>query len=247
MDKAIYLAMSAGQNIMAAQAVHSNNLANANTTGFQSDFEQARAMPIYYGDGHSSRVYAMTENPATDFSRGPLIETGRELDMAVEGDGWIAVLGKDGKEAYTRAGALHLSPDGQLLTGNGLPVLGSGGPVSIPPAQQITFGADGTITIQPEGQSADILAVVDRVKLVSPDYANLHKGTDGLVRRKDGQEEEFDAAVKLRSGFLESSNVDTVNELTQIMALSRQFEISVKMMKAAEENSSAAASILRSQ
>ena len=138
-----------------------------------------------------------------------------------------------------------MSPFGQLVTGNGLPVLGNGGPIAIQPFDTITLGKDGTITIQPEGQGAEVLAVVDRIKLVSPDYKELSKGLDGLIRRNDGQEQEFDPSIRLRAGFVESSNVDTVNELTQIMALSRQFEINIKMMKTIEENASAASSVLR--
>ena len=110
MDKALYLAMSSGQNIMSAQAIRANNLANANTNGFQADFSQARAMGVYYGDGLPTRAYASTESPGTDFNRGALIETGRDLDMAVAGDGWIAVQAPDGSEAYTRMGSLKLDP-----------------------------------------------------------------------------------------------------------------------------------------
>ncbi len=245
MDKGLYIAMTAGKNVMRAQAVHANNLANANTTGFQADFEQARSMPVYYGDGHSTRAYALAENPATDFRRGALIETGRDLDVAVSGDGWIAVQAPDGSEAYTRAGSLKITPFGQIVTGNGLPVLGNGGPIAIPPADKIQMGADGTITIQPQGQAATVLQVVDRIKLVKPEYSELKKGEDGLIRTRDGQAQAPDASVMLQAGFLESSNVNPVEELTKIMALSRQYEMSVKMMKAMEENSNAAAQIIR--
>ena len=245
MDKAIYVAMSNGQQMMNAMAIHSNNLANATTTGFQADLAQARSMPVYYGDGFSTRAYAMTENPATDFSRGAMMETGRDLDVAVEGDGWIAVQAPNGEEAFTRLGSLKISPLGQLMTGNNLPVLGNGGPISIPPAQKIQFGSDGTITIQPQGQTAEVLATVDRIKLVKPDAADLEKGADGLIRRRDGQEQGPDATLTLQSGFLESSNVNAVDELTNIMALSRQFEMNVKMMKTVQENSATAVRVLQ--
>ncbi len=246
MDKAIYLAMSSGQNIMSAQAIHANNLANANTNGFQADFAQARAMGVYYGDGHKTRAYAMTESPGTDFNRGALVETGRDLDMAVVGDGWIAVQAPDGSEAYTRMGSLKLDPNGRLLTANDLRVLGDGGPISLPPADKVTLGADGTITIRPAGQPAEVLSIVDRIKLVKPDYADLTKGIDGLIRRLDGEVQEPDASIRLQSGFVESSNVNPVDELTEIMTLARQFEINVKMMKVMEENSDAARQVLRS-
>ena len=239
--------MAAGQNIMAAQSIHANNLANANTNGFQSDFAQARSTGVYHGAGLSTRVYGVTEQPGTDFNRGSLNETGRDLDMAVEGDGWIAVLAPDGTEAFTRAGSLKLDPTGQLLTGNNLPVLGNGGPIALPPSDKVTLGVDGTITIQPKGQPADALATVDRIKLVKPEYAELKKGIDGLVRRRDGQEQVPDGSLRLQSGFLETSNVSAVDELTQIMSLARQFEVNVKMMKMIEENSSAATQVLRAQ
>ncbi len=247
MDKAVYIAMASGQNIMSAQAIHANNLANANTTGFQADFAQARSLGVYYGEGLSTRAYSRAENPGTDFQRGSLNETGRDLDMAVEGDGWIAVQAPDGTEAFTRAGSLKLDPNGQLLTANNLPVLGNGGPIALPPSDKVTLGADGTITIQPTGQPADVLATVDRIKLVKPEDSALVKGKDGLIRRRDGQEQIPDASIRLQSGFLETSNVNAVDELTSIMALARQFEVNVKMMKMIEENSAAASQVLRAQ
>lgn len=245
MDKAVYIAMSSAHNIMSAQAVHANNLANANTDGFQSDLAQMRSMGLYYGDGYSTRAYAQTERAATDFGRGSMVATGRDLDMAVEGDGWIAVLAPDGTEAFTRSGSLKVDPQGQLLTGNNLPVLGNGGPIAIPPADKITLGADGTITIQPQGQAAEVLSTVDRIKLVRPDSMDLEKGADGLVRRRDGQEEVPDATIRLQSGFLESSNVNAVEEMTNIMALARQFEINVKMMETMRQTSESASQVLR--
>jgi flagellar basal-body rod protein FlgF len=230
---------------MNAMAVHSNNLANATTTGFTADFAQARSQSVYYGHGFSTRAYALTENPATDFSRGSLIETGRDLDVAVDNDGWIAVQAPNGTEAYTRMGSLKISPLGQLMTGNDLPVLGNGGPIAMPPASKVQIGADGTITIQPKGQNPDVLATVDRIKLVKPDFRSLEKGPDGLMRNKDGQEAQPAADVALQSGFLEGSNVNAVDQLTHIMALSRQFEMNLKMMKTVEENSGAASRVLR--
>ena len=247
MDKAVYIAMASGQNIMAAQAIHANNLANANTNGFQADFAQARSLGLYYGEGLSTRAYSRAENPGTNFQRGALNETGRDLDMAVDGDGWIAIQAPDGSEAFARSSSLKLDPTGQLLTGNNLPVLGNNGPIALPPADKVTLGADGTITIQPAGQTADILAIVDRIKLVKPDNLDLVKGNDGLIRRRDGEKQAADASIRLQSGFLETSNVNAVDELTSIMALARQFEINVKMMKTIEQNSSAASQLLRTQ
>ena len=153
MDKAIYIAMTGGKHIERAQAVHANNMANANTTAFRADFEQARAMSVFNGDGLPSRVYALTENPGTDFSAGTLTETGRNFDVAIRGEGWIAVQGKDGREAYTRAGSLRLDAKGQLMTADGWLVLGEGGPISLPRFETIQFGDDGRISIRGDGKA----------------------------------------------------------------------------------------------
>ena len=150
MDRSLYIAMSGAKQTLLAQTTNANNLANAQTTGFKSDLEQFRSQPVY-GAGYPTRVYAMTENPGTDLSHGAMQTTGRDLDVAIDGDGFIAVQGTDGKEAYSRAGDLRVTPDGLLQTGSGLQVLGQGGPISIPPADKLTIGGDGTISIIPMG------------------------------------------------------------------------------------------------
>lgn len=245
MDKVLFLAMSGARENMLAQQTHANNLANANTTGFKTDLQQARAMPVF-GEGQPTRVYAMTERPATDTTTGTFIETGRTLDVAIENNGWLTVLTPEGNEAYTRAGELQINAANQLVTGSGLPVMGNGGvPIVIPPAEKIDIGSDGTITIRPLGEGAVELAVVDRIKLVSLDRQSRYKGVDGLMHVDGNVPQPPDLALKLRAGYLESSNVNAVHELTAIISLSRQFEMNVKMMKNAEENSTAATKILQ--
>ncbi|MCL6691755.1 flagellar basal-body rod protein FlgF [Pseudomonas sp. R3.Fl] len=245
MDRMLYVAMSgASQNSQAMQA-HANNLANISTTGFRRDFEQARAMPVF-GDSFPSRVFAMSERPATDFTAGALQETGRDLDVAAKGDAWIAVQAPDGGEAYVRTGSLEIDALGQLRTGDGLPVLGNGGPIAIPPEEKIEIGEDGTITVRGQGNNPNALATVDRIKLVTPDPKQLEKGTDGMIRLKQGQPApQPDANASVQSGFLEASNVNAVDEMTSILALSRQFELHVKMMRTAEDDSQAMARVLQ--
>ena len=148
-------------------------------------------MPVF-GAGYPTRVYAMDERPQTDFAHGSIEHTGRDLDVAVTGGGWLAVQGLDGAEAYTRRGDLWVDENGLLKTGNGLPVIGNGGPVAIPPADKIEIGVDGTISIRPLGQSVNELAVIDRLKLVNPRIQDLRKGDDGLMRLADGGEAEFE-------------------------------------------------------
>ncbi|MCP3671677.1 MAG: flagellar hook-basal body complex protein, partial [Gammaproteobacteria bacterium] len=167
MDRMLYVAMSGAKETLLAQAANSNNLANATTTGFLADLQQFRSMPVF-GDGHPTRVYALSERPATDFKSGAIVQTGRELDVALNGKGWITVQAPDGSEAYTRRGDLKLDANGLLTTGNGLPVTGNGGPIAIPPAEKIDIAPDGTISIRPLGQAVNELAIVDQIRMVNP-------------------------------------------------------------------------------
>lgn len=246
MDKALYIAMTGGKHIERAQAVHANNMANASTTGFRADFEQARAMSVYYGDGLPSRSYALAENPGTDFTVGSLAETGNDLDIALDGKGWIAVQGNDGKEAYTRAGALRITALGQLQTADGHAVLGESGPLTIPQQEKIQISLDGTISVREQGQAPNALGQLGRIKLVNPKDSQLQKGEDGLMYLRAGEPTlKVDDNVRVKSGFVENSNVNVVDEFTSIIALARQFDMNLKLMRTAEENSSAATKLLQ--
>lgn len=245
MDRMLYIAMSGAKQMMQAQAANAHNLANVSTSGFRADLSAFRSMPVF-GEGHPSRVYAMAERPGTDFSAGSIINTGRDLDVAVKTEGWIAILGEGAREAYTRGGNLQIDSGGRLLTSDGHAVLGNAGPIVLPPADKIEIAADGTISLQPRGQDASTLAVVDRIRLVKPNNADLEKGHDGLMYARDPSQVVFpDAAVQLVSGALEASNVNAVEAMINMITLARQFEMQVKLMTTAERNDRAAASIMR--
>ncbi len=244
MDRMLFVAMSGAKETMHAQAINTNNLANASTTGFRADFQTSMSQQVF-GPGHASRVYASTENAGVDFSQGSVISTGRELDMAINGQGWFAVQTSDGGEAYTRAGDLRLDSLGRLTNGAGNMVLGNGGPISVPPHAKLEIGADGTITIQPLGQPVSTLAVVDRIKMVNPANDQLEKGADGLMHMRNGQRAEEDASVTVVSGSLESSNVNTVGSMVRMIELARQYETYIKLMSTAVKNDQAAASIMK--
>ena len=179
-----------------------------------------------------------------DLSPGSVTTTGAELDVSVNGDGWIGVQGSDGNEAYTRAGSLQITSSGALINSAGRPVLGNGGPIAIPPAEKIEIGIDGTISIRPEGQTPSALVVVDRIKLVNPDQSQLFKGEDGLMRLQNGAIAAPDASVRLISGTLETSNVNAVDAMVNMIALSRQFEAEVKLIKVAEEIDSSSTQLM---
>lgn len=243
MDSVLYLSTSAAGELMQAQAVHANNLANASTGGFKADYAQARAMQVF-GDGYPGRVYSATESPATDMSSGSLDQTGRNLDVAIDGDGWLAVLRGDGTEAYTRYGSLQVDAAGMLRTERGELVLGDGGPISLPPFETLLIGGDGTVTVQPVGQEPNNLVQIERLKLVQPEPGALIKGPDGLFARADGLPEPADAEVHVVSGMVENSNVNVVNEMTEILAIAREFEIQLRLMQTAEQNDESATQLL---
>jgi flagellar basal-body rod protein FlgF len=234
MDRMLYIGMNGAKETLYAQGLNNHNMANANTTGFRADLEQFRSMPVF-GPGHPSRAYAMTERPATDFSQGGLQTTDRPLDMAIKGDGWFVVQAPDGGEAYTRAGDLHIDAQGFLRTGTGLRVMGNGEAIVVPPADSITVGTDGTITIQPQGQAGAALAEIDRIRMVNPGDRNLEKGTDGLMRMRDGTLAPIDINVRAMSGTLERSNVNVVEAMTRMITMQRNFDMQTKIMKTAQE------------
>jgi flagellar basal-body rod protein FlgF len=236
--------MSGAKETLLAQATNSSNLANANTPGFLADLQQFRSMPVY-GDGYPTRVYALSERPNIDFKSGSIVHTGKELDVALNGKGWIAVQAPDGSETYTRRGDLKLDANGLLTTGNDLPVIGNGGPIAIPPAEKIDIAPDGTISIRPLGQAANELAIVDQIKMINPENSEMEKGMDGLMRLKEGATAEPDSSLQLVSGALESSNVNVVDSMVDMIELARRFEIQVKMMKTAEEMERGSTSILQ--
>jgi flagellar basal-body rod protein FlgF len=244
MDRMLYIGMSGAKESLLAQGLNAHNLANVSTTGFRQDLQQARSMPVF-GPGHPSRAYAMTERPGINFEPGAIETTGRDLDIAIEQDGWIAIQSPDGSEAYTRAGNMRLTSTGLLVTGSGHPVLGNAGPVVIPPAEKMTISSDGNITIHPLGQAADALAVVDRIKLVNPNNQDLEKGEDGLFRQKNGQPAAADANVKVIPGALERSNVSVVESMVKMIELSRNFDMQMKSIKTAEENARSSDVLLR--
>jgi len=244
MDRLLYISASGANQDMVGMATRANNLANANTTGFKADMEQARTMQAF-GEGLPTRVFAMEEGYSQDFRDGNLMTTERPLDVAVAGDGWLAVQSAAGDEAYTRSGNLHISTNGLLEDGKGNLVMGENGPIAVPiPYQKVDIGSDGTISVVPQGAPPNAIEVVDRIKLVNPEQTEIRKGLDGLFRLKSGDAAEADAQVGLVNGALEASNVSVMEEMTRMIELQRHFETQVKMMKTAEELDSASASLL---
>ena len=246
MDRLLYIAMTGAKETLRAQAANSHNLANASTTGFRADLTAFQSRAVV-GAGFPSRVYATSAAVGWDDTVGAMISTGRELDVAVQGPGFIAVQAPDGREAYTRAGDLRIEPSGLLVNGAGHPVLGDGGPITVPPHASISIGADGSVSIVPLGQGPETSVVLGRIKLVNPPSDSLVRGADGLFRLRDGADAPSDAAVQVASGVLESSNVNAAEAMVTMIELARNFELQVKAIRTAEENGAASARLLRTE
>ncbi|MDO9597049.1 MAG: flagellar basal-body rod protein FlgF [Azoarcus sp.] len=239
MDRMIYTAMSGAKSTLGQQAAVSHNIANATTTGFRTEMHKLRAVEVQT-DAARTRAFVVDASVASDFTPGPLQSTGRQYDVAVEGKGWLTVQGPDGREAYTRDGSLELSPNGVLQTRSGLPVVGDGGPVTIPPDSEIVIGKDGSISALQNG----LVNVVGQLKLVNPPEVDLVRGDDGLFRLQQGIPAPLDENVRVAGGYLESSNVNVVDQMVQMISLARQFEMQTKMLQTAERNDQAATQLL---
>ena len=243
MDRLIYTAASGAKHILEKQATTSNNLANVSTTGFRAQFDTFRAVPVV-SEGLPTRAFVVDNTVGADFSSGPLQVTGRDLDVAVKGQGWIAVQMADGSEAYTRNGAFEISPNGILQTSNGQTVAGEGGPITIPPNVTVAVGSDGTISTLSTAETPAAPTILGRIKLVNPAQQDLVRGDDGLFRMKDGSSAQGDPAVKVAGGALEGSNVSAVDAMVDMISLARSFETQMSLLKNAENNAAKATQIL---
>ncbi|MDB5907060.1 MAG: flgF [Massilia sp.] len=243
MDRLIYTAASGAKHILEQQATASHNLANVSTTGFRAQIDSFRAVPVQ-GDGLPTRAFVVDSTVGADFSSGPLQMTGRDLDVAVKGQGWLAVQMPDGSEAYTRNGALQMNENGVLQSAGGFTIAGDGGPITVPPDVTVAIGGDGTISSIETTTKPGAPTVLGRLKLVNPPEADLVRGDDGLFRLKNGAPAPADPAVAVAGGALEGSNVNPIDSMVNMIGLARSFEMQMSMMKNAENNAAKATQIL---
>ncbi|HEY6353586.1 MAG TPA: flagellar basal-body rod protein FlgF [Burkholderiaceae bacterium] len=238
MDRMIYLSMAGAKATMQRQDALAHNLANASTPGFRAEMTAFRAVPVL-GDGASTRVYALESTPGYNAEPGAMQPTGRNLDVALKGNGWLAVQGLDGTEAYTRAGSLDTDAEGLLITKTGLTVLGDGGPITIPANAQVQIAPDGTISAAVGNAKPQ---TVGKLKLVTPEVP-LQRGEDGLFRAPAG-DLSADPNARVQDGALEGSNVSAVETMIAMIAAARQFEQQMKMVHSAQEQEQAATKLL---
>ncbi|HAT2008230.1 TPA: flagellar basal-body rod protein FlgF [Legionella pneumophila] len=247
MEPILYNSISGGRSDFKRQEIIANNLANINTPGFKADLYQAQTMYMNNANGNNqfSAHSFITQNAnGVDTSPGEIITTGRDLDVAIDGDGWMAVQDSQGREAYTRGGSLRLNPNGQLITASGKVVLGDGGPISIPPAQSIEIGSDGTISIVPLEGDVKSLAILDRIKLVTLDRNNIYKNDEGLIQLKSGAAT-ANSNIKLQSGALEGSNVNAIDQMVAMISAGREFDAQMKLLSTVDDNGQKLAQLLQ--
>jgi len=243
MDRLIYTAMTGAKHVFMQQAGTANNLANASTIGFKAQEHRFRAVPVL-GEAMPTRAFVVDASVSDVMDEGPLMFTGRNLDVAVQGRGWIAVQLPDGSEAYTRAGSLDVDVTGLLQTKSGYTVAGDGGPITVPPDNSIEIAPDGTVSVVPTFGTPNNANAIGRIKLVNPPEGDMVRGADGLFRQRSGQPAAADERVRLASGTLEGSNVNVTDAMVNLISLSRQFEMQIKMLQTADTNAQRADQLL---
>lgn len=244
MDRMIYIGMSGAKQAFEQQASVANNMANVSTPGFRAQLNSFRAVPVL-GDELATRTLVTATTPGADLRSGPLLPTGRALDVAVRGDGWLTVKMPDGSEAFTRVGNLQVGADGQLQTMDSRPLVGEAGPLVVPPGSALTITNDGLVSAQAADDSSGAAAEVGRLKLVNPAAADLVRGEDGYFRIRPGAvAAPADPEVRLRSGVLEGSNVNPVEAMVAMIANARRFEMQMKTLQTAESNDQQANKLL---
>jgi flagellar basal-body rod protein FlgF len=243
-DKAIYVAISGAAEAQREQAIHANNIANNNTAGFRKEYASQKALPVY-NSGLPTRVYSATYTPGNDFSQGNIIETNNNLHIYLPGDGFFAVQGNNGVEGYTRRGDLQIDQYGQLINGNGYPMLNAGGSaVVLPPSKNVNISVNGEVFVTPLNATNDNMVLVDQLKLVNPDVKLLKQSNDTLFRLQDGTIAPNADNVGVRSGAYESSNVNTVDELMAMINSVRRLEMGLKVVSAVKDNAQSSSGLL---
>ena len=251
MDRLVYTAMTGASQTLGRQAAVAHNLANVTSTGYKSEEHRLRAVQVQTHNRDPSalptRAFVVDASTHTDYSEGPMNYTGRQLDLAMQGKGWIALAMPDGTEAYTRNGSLELNVNGVVQTRTGIPVQGDGGPISIPPDVKVSIARDGTVSVIPETGAQNIVNNVGRIKLVNPPEGDLVRGADGLFRLRTGDPAPVDENAKVAAGYLENSNVNPVEQMVTMISLARQFEMQMRMVSTAEADDRAATQIIASR
>lgn len=246
MDPILIHATTGGSANFNRQQIAANNLANINTPGFKADLFQAELLTLKHDNSNSSaQTFVVQKANGINTTPGDIVHTGNDLDVAIDGDAWMTVKDAKGGQAYTRGGTLRLNAQGQLTTASGKPIIGNGGTIAIPPSRSIVIGADGTISAVPLDGDGKALAVLDRIKLVKLDKANIVKNEEGLLQLKQGSPTPADNSVKIIQGAIEGSNVNAIDQMVGMISSGRDFESQMKLLSTADDNAQRLAQLLQ--
>lgn len=244
MNGIVQSSVAALRAAMNRQAMTANNLANANTAGFRADVSANQATFIQAGGQvFGARVTGTIVD--ANMAPGAITQTGRDLDVALSGEALLTVQARNGDEAYTRRGDLLIADSGLLTTGDGYPVQGEGGPITLPPHESVRIDSDGAIWIVPAGGDADNPTRIDRLKLVNPTGSQIAKGLDGLFRVRGGGALPQDPEASVIAGSLEQSNVNTTQALVDMIEASRAWDTQINLITSAKELDTSAADLMR--
>lgn len=246
MDRLIYTALSGMRANLEQQSITAHNIANASTPGFRRDISTRESLALS-ATNFASRIQAATQSIGIDNAPGEADATGRNLDINLGQDSYLAVQAGNGEEAYTRRGDLRAGVTGLLETGDGHPVIGTNGPISIPTAAQVEVGSDGTITVQPKGAATSERITVGQLKLVSAPPESLRKGADNLLRSTEAPVLSQDRSARVSSGMLEGSNVNMASEMIDLLEEARRYEIQVNLLTTAKDMDQSSAALLQIQ
>lgn len=243
MDRSIFIAATGTRELMRRQDIMANNVANTSTPGFRAELATQRTAPVTGGDTLQTRAFAIETSSGADMTPGPMTATGRPMDIAIQGDGWVAIQAPNGQEAYSRGGSLSVANNGNLVDSQGRNVLGDGGPIAVPPDNELEISYDGTITAIPVNDRVQA-QIIGRIKLVNPERGQIVRGEDGLFRSAGGQPLQRDQDVRVGSGMIEGSNVSPVESMVGMISSARHYDAQIAFIQNIEQNQRAATQLL---
>jgi len=244
MDRLIFTAMSGMTDSMIRQRVIASNMANTQTIGFREEMLYSEPVTL---SGPSLEVRAMNESEVrgANMSAGSFVETGRGLDVAMTGDAMLALQAADGSEVYSRRGDLSVTAAGVLQNGDGLPLIGEAGPITVPPGAVVSISPDGTVLSGDPDTPDQPPQPIARLKLVSPKGSRIAKDLTGMFRVEGGGILPTDENARVQSGTLEQSNVDPTEVLVRMVEAQRLFDIRTKLISTARDVDQSGAALMR--
>lgn len=244
MDRLVYTALSGMRASARHQQALANNLANAQTTGFRKEVFDTRPITLR-GEQLTVRAMQQGEVRSADLTPGDLHETGRALDAAAQGNALFVVQAPDGSESYTRRGDFVVDGSGLLTTGDGHPVIGEGGPITLPLDGKIVLDVSGGLSVIDPAQPGQEPVQLAKLKLVNWTGSAVAKGVDGLFRAADGGILPEDLDAQIKPGFLEKSNVQSTEVLVDMIDSQRLFAARTKLLTTARDIDEAGSQLLR--